>query len=457
MSAATSSASSLNEALTSAVSKALAGLNGATPKVAIVFVSTHLGVSSVGSRRGKESLSIVVPVLKALLPNLQAVLGCGADGIIVYDDDKTSNVDKPGVSLTLLSLPNISVKSFHIMPDDLRTDSWKKEVLNNSKSASLIVLSDPTFASTGDLSKFLGATYETDPDIAISGAIASTGASTADGHMICTLRRDVLDIESKGGLRDNGLIGLSFEGDIELETLISPRVRSIGPVFTAADSAHGVLPELNIIGQPNTRASALVSLKSVIKYATPEERKLITNELHVGIANPNDNNFVIRNIGAIDVDKDKVAISSTDIKKGQSVRFFVKDSESTLSTLKGVLQKYKKNELANSLVGYSNPPFAALVFSDTITGLSKPRKVFNDRLVENKTLQDYLTGIPIAGFISGAQIAPPGFIGDPNDTSQLQEMQQKKDGKSVLQNAASVIVLMRRRSGISPLNPPESP
>ncbi len=454
MSTAACTASTLSAALQDAASRALAGLRGANPDVALVFVSARLGVTRVGPR-GRESLGAVVPKLRALMPNLRAVLGCGADGIIADED----LADGPGVSLTLLSLPGIKVRSFHVMPDDIpmlesRT-AWARLLgLSNATSSapppSFIVLSDPTFSARGDLDKFLAGTHACDPRIKVAGAQASTGAAMVDGHMLCTLPRDVLD-PSSSALRDSGLVGLALEGDVELEPMIASRVRPVGPVFTATSTRFGgPLPDLHIVGQPRTRMSALAHLRSVINYATPEERRLIKAELHIGVADPDvageEGGYVIRNVGSVDVDAGVIATPGADVLAGQSVRFFVKDQEAAAKALDGIMQKYKRAELAKSLVGYSNPPFAALVFSDVNRGMLR----FQDVPVESKTIADYLTGVPFAGFVSGAQIAPTKM------SEKAPVANQSDAEKSVLHNASSVIVLLRRRNTISPRGTAES-
>lgn len=447
MSTAACTSSTLSAALQDAASRALAGLRGATPDVALVFVSARLGVTRVGPR-GRESLGVVVPKLRALMPNLRAVVGCGADSLITDEN----MADDPGVSLTLLSLPNIKVRSLHVMPDDMPSvdnrTAWARLLgltndTPNASPPSFIVLSDPTFSARGDLDKFLTGVHNCDNRIRVAGAQASTGASGVDGHMLCTLPRDVLD-PSSSALRDSGLVALALEGDVELEPMVASRVRPVGPVFTATSTKFGgPLPDLHIVGQPTTKMSALTHLRSVINYATLEERRLIKAELHIGVADPDVAGevgaYVIRNVGSVDVDAGVIATPGADVLVGQSVRFFVKDVEAAATALDGIMQKYKRKELAKSLVGYANPPFAALVFSDVSRAMARFKEVES----EGKTVKGYLSGVPIAGFVSDAQIAPTG-VGEKSGV-----VGDTATQKSVLQNAVAVVVLLRRRNNMS--------
>lgn len=447
MSTATSSSRVLSTALADAASRAIAGLRGATPHVALLFVSARLGTSQVGAR-GRNSLADVVPKLRGLLPELNAVIGCASDGVV------GSSRDEPGVSITLLSLPGVTLRSFHVMPDDLPTDdattSWAA-LLGISPGAasppSLLVFADPTFAARGDLDRFLTNARACDRRIRIAGAVASTGAGLAGGHMLCTLPRDVLD-PGATGLRDSGLVALALEGDIEMQPLVAPRVRVVGPVFTACERARsGNLPDLHVVGQPATRRSAVAHLKSVLSYATPEEKKRVTADLHIGVADPDeagkDAAYVIRHVGSVDVDANVITTPAT-VRAGQSVRFYVKDTEAAKEALNAVLGRYKRAELAKSLLGYSNPPFAALMFADVQGGFA-----FVDDIVGTNTIANYICGVPIAGCISGAQIAPPR--GCENGTPAASDA----DERSVVQNAASVVVLLRKRSGIEQFDAPK--
>lgn len=459
---AASSNPSLNDALTEVAARALASMH-VEPHVAVVYVSVRYAVAKVGPR-GRESLQSVVPKLRALLPSLKAVIGCCTDGVIGEGamEDVVEIEDIPAVSLTLAYLPGVAVRAFHVMPDDMPTDNqpadaWKKLIhvdppdSNSSTSStsttttitpSFIVLSDSTFAERGELERFLASIENAYPSSSVVGSIASAGAAGAGGHMYCTLPRDVLSPASSS-LRDSGLVGLALVGDIEMDSYVASCCRPIGPVFTVCTTADNIVQDLQFVGRPSTQLSAVAHLRRVLDYATPEERRLIQSDLHMGFADPDAvdvEDYVIRNVIGVDITDGAITVG-TQVRKGQRARFFVKEREAACHALDAVMQRYKRAELAKSLVGYSNPPFGAMMFVDAGRGYA----LFREKGMETRNLSAFVQGVPISGFFGGAQIGP------------RRSSQESERGPAVIHNAANVIALIRKRSGLSPVNPPGSP
>lgn len=462
-STAASSSPTLTVALTEAASRALANMSpGGPPDLAIIFISARYSVTNVGPAR-RDSLDLVVPKLRALVPALKAVIGCTADGVIGAGPtaDLLELEDGPALSVTLARLPRINVSTFHVMPDDLPSldadqAAWRALVRNphlptdpsaaTTHPPAFIILSDPSFAERGELNRFLSGLEYAYPGSTVVGSLASTGAALAQGHLYCTLPRDVLSVESTS-LRDNGLVGISLTGDVELDCLVSPGCRPIGPVFEVRKvSAGNVLSELELAGRPSTSLSAVGHLKSLISYATPQERLLIQNDLHVGVAidqvatDDTSDDYLIRDVLGLDMTAGGIAVGQP-IRPGQRVRFFVKERDTARKTLDQTMQKYKRVELANSLVGYSNPPFGAMVFVDAGRG----RALFREPRVETQNLSSFAAGVPVAGLFGGGQIGP------------CRSGEDSRHSPSVLHNAANLIALVRRTSGMSPVEPIEQP
>lgn len=428
---------------------------GGPPQLAILFISARYSVTNVGPS-GRDSLDLVVPKLRALVPALKSVLGCTADGVIGEGPSHLLELqDRPALSLTLARLPGIAVSTFHVMPDDLPSldagpAAWRALVRHPqypSKGAAppaFIVLSDPAFAERGELTRFLSGVEFAYPGSTVVGSLASTAASFSEGHLYCTLPRDVLSVESTS-LRDTGLVGISLTGDVQVDCLVSPGCRPIGPVFEVRKvSAGNVLAEIELPGRPSTSLSAVGHLKSLISYATPQERRLIQNDLHVGVAidrvaaGDTSEDYLMRHVLGLDMTSGGIAVGQK-MRPGQRIRFFVKEADSARRRLDQTMQKYKRVELANSLVGYSNPPFGAMVFVDAGRG----RSLFREPRVETANLSEFAAGVPVAGFFGGGQIGPCRSGGD------------SRQSPSVVHSVANIIALVRRRSGMLPVEPIE--
>lgn len=440
-STAASSKSSLKEALADVASRALARLSpGSMPDLAVVYVSVRYAQS--------RSMVHVVPKLRALLPDLKAVIGCATDGVIGIGalGDVIEVEDTPGVSLTLARLPGVKMRTVHFMPDDVpsadaRQDAWKR-ILGDAPDGEVpafMLLSDPGFAQTGGLARVLGGI-----EFAYSGA-AVVGSLASGGHMFATLPRDVLSAESSSAVRESGLVGIALTGDIEVECLVSPCCRPLGPVFEVRKvGGDCTILELELVGRPSTSLSAIGQLRSLLDYATPEEKRLLQSDLQVGIAinqftdSDGSEDFLIRHVRGLDVDGGGITIGEC-VRPGHRVRFFVKEQDTARDALDTAMQKYKRAQLADSLVGYSNPPSAAMMFVDSGRG----RALFREPNVETAKLAAYAAGVEISGSFGRGQIGPA-------------KSSQSGGGPAVLHNAANIIALIRRRSGINPRKPPSS-
>lgn len=457
-STAASSGTLLGEALMEATSRALANLSpGGPPTLAIVFVSAFYTVSNIGPT-ARDSMHLVVPKLRALVPQLAAVIGCTAAGVIGHGStgDIAEVEGVPGVSVTLARLPGIHVKTFHVMPDDIPSSDasqheWQSlvgnpHVSNPAYPPAFMILSDTGFAEKGELDRFLSGLEFAYPGSSVVGSLASTAAGIAQGHLYCTLPRDVLSADSTS-MRDSGLVGISLTGDVQLDCLVSSGCRPIGPVFEVRKVTDGnVIMEMELVGRPSTSLSAVGHLKSVISYATAEERRLMQHELLVGIAvdsiggaGGGSEDYLTRHVVGTDMVAGGITIT-TRIRPGQRIRFYIKEMEAAQRALDTTMQKYKRVELANSLVGYSNPPFGAMVFVDSGRG----RSLFREPLMETRNITSFAPGVPVAGFFGGGQVGP---------------CKSGEDGfhtPSVLHIGANLIALVRRRSGMTPADPVDS-
>lgn len=457
VSTAVSSAATLNSALADAASRSLANLSpGEPPHLAVIYVSVRYSVSNVGPT-GRHSMDLVVPRLRALLPTLKAVIGCTTDGVMGAGrtGDTVEIENAPAVSLTLMRLPGITVTPFHVMPDDLpsldaKQDKWYGAVgrpdASPVGSPAFLVFSDPTFASRGELDRFLSGVEYAYPGSCVTGALASAGTTYAKGHLFCTLPRDVLSPKATS-LRDSGLVGVALTGDVQLDCLVSPGCRPVGPELEVrkVDGPNTIL-ELELVGRPSSCLPATSQLKSILSYATPAEQRLIQDHLHVGVfidrLAPPEDSVIIRDVIGIDLYGGSISVAC-DIRVGQRVRFYVMEVEAALEALDKTMQRYKRVELANSLVGYSNPPFGAMVFADVARG----RGTFREPLMETRILTSFAAGVPVAGAFSGGQIGPSYANSGP----------EGKGGPSIMHTAANLITLMRRRSGLSPSESVDSP
>lgn len=291
---AASCASSLNDALADAAARALSALGPEEEvDVAIVFVSARYAVSKSGPR-GRDSLADVAPCLRNVLPGLKAVFGSTSDGVLGGGREIENGA---GVSITLLRVPDIALKTFHVMPDDIPSldasqAEWRHVFGNvpaEEHMPAFMLLADPTFTERGDLQRVLNGLDFAYPGSSVFGSVAPAGAGFSQGHLICTLPRDVLGATVSPSLRDSGVVGLALS-NCEIECIVSQGCRALGPTFevrkVSGANGHGIL-EMEQVGRPGSILSATGHLKSLMRYRTPTEQLLLDptgGSLHVGFA-----------------------------------------------------------------------------------------------------------------------------------------------------------------------------
>lgn len=473
ISSAVSCAATLTDALTEAASRSLAQLSpGRPPDLAVVHVSSRYAASNSVGVSGRHSIDLVVPRLRGLLPSLTHILGCTVDGVIGDDGEGDGTVEvehAPALSVTLLRLPGVRITPFHILADDLPSpddlqDRWHSAIYGanyRSKAAviadtrAFLIFSDPATASKGDLHRVLAGLDYAFPSAVVTGGLASAATTFANGHMICTLPKDVLNLHAATGLHDSGIVGVALSGDLELDCLVSQGCRRIGGVefevkqidddSLSRTSASGStnITRLRVCNRPNSYVKpATEELKAIIEYATPNEKRLLQDHLYVGVLGDSDadgnEDVVIKNVINVDFVGGVLTINANDIRIGQRIAFYVLDTDTMLHNLDASAQRYKRVELANSLVGYSNPPFGALVLADIAR--TRGAQFIPEQNMETRQLAAVAKGLGIGGAFTAGQIAPAG-----NPAME----RNSPESRSVLHTAANVVVFWRRRSGMN--------
>lgn len=447
---------SLNEALADVAAKCFGRLKaqGCTevPDLALIFVSARYSIGGTGPY-GRESLDTVVRSLKSFLPGIGVIAGGTADGVVGEGvEDPQVVFDKGSVSLMLAHLPGVDIRPFHIVPDDIPgldagQEVWRKLVggfpFDQEGTPSFITLSDPTFAAHGNLESFLEGVDFAYPRCSVVGALTSAAVGSGKGNLFLTLPRDVLD-PSSSSLRDCGMIGVAMRGDIEVDCLVAQSCRSVGPIYEVdkvrRSRVSSAIMTMKQQGFKSTPHGAKSHLDSIIKYATPAESKAIESNLQVRVARDvfkqklGDDDFLVRDVLGIDADSGGITVCF-DVKEGDRVQFCVKDSGFAIDQFRKALQKYKRAALAESLIGYSNPPFGALLFGDS-------GGIFRTQGLESRELASFTGGVPIGGFFSwGGQIGPA--------KSMSKKDEAPNDTRSFNHSGAGIVAFLRKRNALA--------
>ena len=202
----------------------------------------------------------------------------------------------------------------------------------------------------------------------------------------------VLDCFCDGKTFDEGFVGVSLSGEIEVETVVSQGCRPIGRPLVITKAHENIVEQLG--GKP-----ALVALREIVDELDAEQRELLQHGLLIGRAISEyrerfgRGDFLVRNI--IGVDQEKGALALADFARvGQTVQFHVRDAATASEDLTLMLEVQKVDD----------PPAGALLFSCNGRGTRMFSALNHDITVARRAMP----ATPVAGFFAAGEIGPVG-------------------------------------------------
>ena len=245
---------------------------------------------------------------------------------------------------------------------------------DTERSGTLMLLADPfTFPVDG----FLADAATRHPDLSIVGGLASAARGPGGNRLI--------DGES---IYTDGAVGILFEPGVALSFAVSQGCRPVGKplTVTASDSNH----LLDLGGQP-----AIERLQELMSNASPEDRELINQGLHLGVVHDEQKldfdrgDFLIRGVMGIDKERGSVVVGDI-VPVGATVQFQVRDAASADEDLREVFATRKAQ--------------SALAFSCNGRG----ERLFGTPNHDATVISESLGGPPLAGMFCAGEIGPIG-------------------------------------------------
>jgi small ligand-binding sensory domain FIST len=362
-----STSSSPGEAANEVFDRAIASLEGNSPDLAFVFVSSAHG-----------------PGVKVVVENLSARLG---DGLLLGCTTQASIGEEreveegPAVALWIAHLPGAALVPFKVSfeqtPDGQAMVGFP--ILEDT-IRSVFLLADPYTFPTQHLLELLN---ENHPNLPVFGGQAS-GAGA--GQIALILGGQVLR---------EGAVGVQVGGAVDVTPLVSQGCKPIGDPFIVTDCRGNIINQLG--GKP-----PLFRLREIMSKMTREERARAAHNLHMGVViderktDPEPGDFLIRAV--LQADPETGAISVGDVLTvGQTVQFQVRDAATADADLKGLLA-----ERLGQTGG--RDPVGALLFTCNGRGAN----LFGTPDHDVTALRDSVPGLPVAGMFCGGEIGPIG-------------------------------------------------
>lgn len=347
--------------------RAIAPLEGNSPDLAFVFVSSAHG-----------------PGVKEVVENLSSRLG---DGLLLGCTTQASIGEEreveegPAVALWIGHLPGAVLVpfklSFEQTPDGQAMVGFP---ILEDNIKSVFLLADPYTFPTQHLLELLN---ENHPDLPVFGGQAS-GAGAGQIALI-----------QGGQVLREGAVGVQVGGAVDVTPLVSQGCKPIGDPFIVTDCRGNIINQLG--GKP-----PLFRLREIMSKMTREERARAAHNLHMGVViderktDPVPGDFLIRAV--LQADPETGAISVGDVLTvGQTVQFQVRDAATADADLKGLLaERLSQTE--------GRDPAGALLFTCNGRGAN----LFGTPDHDVTALRESVPGLPVAGMFCGGEIGPIG-------------------------------------------------
>jgi small ligand-binding sensory domain FIST len=379
----------------SALDKIFAECTEKTPDVAFLFVGQYHA----------DHFPNLVQRAASLLPSnchLLSVIGGGVVGERVELDEPS----KPSISLLLGRVPqNAQVETFAFntltKPPPPKEDYnyWNKlanvtagETSSSPSSASFFLLADP-WSPVDSVIQNLEATKANNGGAVITGGISvptGTGPTVGLGPQ---------------ALPQGSVVGIRFGGSLGIQAIVAQGCRPLGPTFTVTNCEHNVILELD-------RRPAIQALENVIQAASDEkEKQKISSGLVIGLYSSTANNkepndtadYLIRQISGFVPSKGAFVVSGG-VKKGDRIRFHVRDKQAAEEDLKLMVQRAQTEKIFHQS---SARPLAAL----QVSCVGRGRYMFGYANVDLSHIQELVEGASVAGFYANGELGPVGLSG----------------------------------------------
>jgi small ligand-binding sensory domain FIST len=358
-----------------------------SPDLGLVFISSSF----------TSEFSRLLPLLQEYLP-VSTLIGCSGGGVIGMQPEGTPEEveDAPALSLSLASLPGVSVQSFHLSSDDLPDldsppSDWI-DLVNVPPDAkpNFILMADPFSSNINDLLQGLDFAY---PDAVKIGGLASVDSFNQNSGLFCNHT-----------LHQTGIIGIALWGDIMMDTIVAQGCRPIGLPYQVAEAERNIILSLNNPDTDGNPRPPLELLQELFQTLSEEDRMLAQNSLFIGVAQDSfkqkleHGDFLIRTLLGVDPKLGAIAVGDR-IRPGQRIQFHLRDARTSADDLETLLQRYQSQSFKDLM-----PPLGALMFSC----MGRGKNLYQEPNFDSRLFHKYLGQVPLSGFFCGGEIGPIG-------------------------------------------------
>jgi len=362
--------------------------------IAFLFFTVH---------HATEADKLARVVRERLAP--RALIGVTTSAVV---GGQTELEGSPGVSLLAGRVPGVEITTFDqrsMLPIDATPDGAERmaDVIGaGDKARATFVLADAFSVPLVTLVPLFNGVRQEYGGGHLIGGVAS-GATEAKGHAL------ILD----GTVRDEGLVGVTLSGPLQIDTIVSQGCRPVGPNYVITKARKNIIEELG--GRP-----ALTVVQETLSRIDEDEQELlraggpligrVINEYKERFGR---DDYLIRAVVGADERSGAVAIGDF-VKAGQTVRLHLRDAQTASEDLAMLLDAQKLRE----------PPAGALLVTCTARGRAMFEENDHDAKAICRAFQQASGGeqlaragepieaktgpVPLAGFFANGEFGPVG-------------------------------------------------
>jgi small ligand-binding sensory domain FIST len=368
----------LDVAVAEACAAVRTGLGGASPDIAVIFVS--------GALEGQYQRAAPA-IMEALKPRvLVGTTGMGVIGVGREVEERAA------VSISAGRLPGIHIAPFRLLAQkleelDVSPANWSHFLGCPKEGPVHFLLFAHPFSTPVD--ELVGALDQAFPEGKKVGGMASGGHGP-----------ETMAVFEGTNTHFEGAVGCAIWGNVDFDVIVAQGCRPVGPQLKITKAAGPDLYEID--GE-----RAVDRLTAVLNSIPEEDRLLARRSVFVGVAmaaregeadKPYDGGYVVRNIMGVDPTRGIVRVGHQ-FHEGQTIRLQVRDARTAEQELVGLLERYKREHEVM-------PGTAAFMFQCNGRGTN----LFGEEGHDARVFREGLGAMPLAGFFCNGEIGPVGEV-----------------------------------------------
>jgi small ligand-binding sensory domain FIST len=341
-----------------------------------------------------SDLQRVLPLLRDAIASKHWI-GCCAGGVVGTDPQGQALEleHQPGISLTLLQLPDTTFELFRLQSDQLpdldgSSQQWADWAgVDPDGGHSMLLFIDPTCTAINDLISGLDYAY---PNAHKIGGVAGQHSAS---------HGSLLFADSSGDTVVDGAIGCLIKGAWRIDPVVAQGCKPIGPVYAIEKAERNVVQRLSAGEQQGTPVACL---QSVLETLSSAERELVRHSLFLGVAkssfqlpssgDASESAFLVRNLIGVDPRTGSVAVAER-LRVGQQVQFQLRDAEAS---------RQEQRQLLRRQCSRQSEPLAALLFAC----LGRGEGLYGAAHGDVTGCREIFDHVPIGGAFCNGEIGP---------------------------------------------------